>query len=45
MSPEGFRARLGDGYFVGFYAFLEEDLAKVWSVAVEETRVRIHEGW
>jgi creatinine amidohydrolase len=45
MSAEGFRARLGDGYFGGFYARPEEDLAKVWGVAVEETRARIQEGW
>ncbi len=45
LSPDGLRARLGDGCFGGYYARPEADLDKVWGVAVEETRLLIEEGW
>ena len=45
LSPTDLRARLGDGCFGGFYERPDEDLAKVWGVAVEETRRQIVEDW
>lgn len=45
MSAEEFRAVLGDGSFGGYYTRPEEDLERVWSVAVEETRALLAGGW
>ena len=45
LSAEQFRERLGDGAFGGDYRRSEEDSARVWSVAVQETRRQIEEGW
>ena len=45
LSPSDLRARLGDGCFGGFYQRPDDDLTKMWSVAVEETRRQIEEGW
>jgi creatinine amidohydrolase len=45
LSPTDLRARLGDGCFGGFYQRPDDDLKKVWSVAVEETRRQLTEGW
>ena len=45
LGPEALRKRLGDGCFGGDYERPEEDSAKVWSVAVVETRRQIEEGW
>ena len=45
LSPADLRARLGDGCFGGFYQRPDDELTKVWSVAVEETRSLLVEGW
>ncbi|MEQ9398719.1 MAG: creatininase family protein [Longimicrobiales bacterium] len=45
MSAEEFREVLGDGSFGGYYTRPDGDLRRVWSVAVEETRALLVEGW
>jgi creatinine amidohydrolase len=45
MSPAAARELLGDGSFGGRYARSDEDMAALWSVAVEETRSRLEGSW
>lgn len=45
MTAAEFREHLGDGSFGGYYARPEEDLDRVWSVAVAETRALLEGGW
>jgi creatinine amidohydrolase len=45
LSPEELRLRIGDGSFGGYYERPDEELVKVWSVAVEETAALLAEGW
>lgn len=45
MSAGELRAHLGDGSFGGYYTRPEKDLARVWAVAVEETRALLEGGW
>ena len=44
-EPEGVRAYLGDGNFGGYYERPDEDMLRIWNVAVEETRALIDGGW
>jgi creatinine amidohydrolase len=45
LSASQLRERLGDGSFGGYYTRPEEDLQRVWSVAVAETRRVIEGDW
>ncbi|MDH5758292.1 MAG: creatininase family protein [Gemmatimonadota bacterium] len=45
MTPARFRERLGDGSFGGFYERPDEDLHRIWAIAVEETRALLSGGW
>jgi len=45
LSPQEFRARIGDGSFGGYYERSDEELLRVWRVAVEETASLLTEGW
>jgi len=40
-DPALVRAELGDGCFGGFYELPDEDVLRVWAVAVEETRAAL----
>ena len=44
-QPDRIEEVLGDGSFGGYYTRPEDDLRRVWSVAVEETRALLVEGW
>jgi creatinine amidohydrolase len=45
MSPEEVRVYLGDGNFGGDYSKPDELMDTLWTVAVEETRELLEEGW
>lgn len=45
QSPERFRENLGDGSFGGDYLRSDEEMERVWSVALDEVRERLTEGW
>jgi creatinine amidohydrolase len=45
LSLARFRDRVGDGSFGGYYERSEAEMLRLWAVAVEETRVRLEEGW
>jgi len=45
LSPQELRARIGDGVMGGDYARSDDDLQKLWTTAVAETRREIEEGW
>ncbi len=45
LSLARFRELIGDGSFGGDYRRSEEEMARVWSAAVGETRARLSEGW
>jgi len=45
LSPEAFRARIGDGSFGGDYRRPDDDVLHIWSVAIEETRDYLEHGW
>jgi creatinine amidohydrolase len=45
VSPETFRGAVGDGSFGGYYERPESEMMHIWSVAVQETRERLTEGW
>ena len=45
MNPKEVRAHIGDGNFGGYYERSDDDMLKVWTVAVEETRSLIDGGW
>jgi creatinine amidohydrolase len=44
-SDEAWREALGDGSFGGLYQRPDEDVLRVWDVAVEELRARLDSGW
>jgi creatinine amidohydrolase len=44
-SDEAWREALGDGSFGGLYQRPDEEVLRVWSVAVEELRARLDSGW
>jgi creatinine amidohydrolase len=44
-GPASVRAALGDGNFGGRYARSDEDMASIWSVAIDETRALLTGGW
>ncbi|MEM7417236.1 MAG: creatininase family protein [Gemmatimonadota bacterium] len=44
ISLSGFRARIGDGSFGGWYERPPEVMERVWSIAVAETRARLTDG-
>ncbi len=45
LTPEAFRARIGDGSFGGYYLRPDDDVMRVWSAAVAETRDLLEHGW
>ncbi len=45
ISPARFRELIGDGSFGGYYERPDDETAEIWSVAVEETRAVLSEGW
>ncbi len=45
MTAQEFRDVLGDGSFGGYYTRPDEDLDRVWQVAVDETRALLEGGW
>jgi creatinine amidohydrolase len=45
LDPAEVRARLGDGNVGGFYERPDEDVLRVWSAGVEETREHLEHGW
>lgn len=45
LDPEGKKRWLGDGSYGGHYQRSDAEMAAVWSVAVEETRALLTEGW
>jgi creatinine amidohydrolase len=45
LTPAQFRQRIGDGSFGGFYERPDDELLRVWNVAVEETALLLNEGW
>jgi creatinine amidohydrolase len=44
-SNEAWRAALGDGNFGGPYQLPDEDVLRVWNLAVEELRAQLESGW
>ena len=44
-SDEAWRAALGDGNFGGPYQLPDEDVLRVWNLAVEELRAQLESGW
>ena len=45
MNPKEVRTHIGDGNFGGYYERSDDDMLKIWNVAVEETRGLIDGGW
>lgn len=45
LPPDGVRAALGDGNFGGLYQRPDEQMLRIWDVAVAETRFLIEDGW
>jgi creatinine amidohydrolase len=45
LSPEAVRAQLGDGNFGGRYQRPDEDMHRIWQIAVSETRDLLENGW
>ena len=45
MNPKEVRAHIGDGNFGGYYERSDDEMLRVWNVAVEETRALIDGGW
>jgi len=44
-EPTAMRRIAGDGQYGGFYALPDEDVLRVWSAGVEETRELLEQGW
>jgi creatinine amidohydrolase len=44
-TDEAWREALGDGNFGGPYQLPDEDVLRVWNVAVDELRERLESGW
>jgi creatinine amidohydrolase len=45
LPPDAVRAQLGDGNFGGLYQRADEEMIRIWDVAVAETRALIEDGW
>lgn len=45
LDPKGMREYIGDGNYGGYYQRPDEDMHAIWSVAVEETRELLSDGW
>lgn len=45
LDPGARKAVLGDGNFGGLYQRTDDDMARLWRVAVEETRAVLVDGW
>ncbi|MGD8602273.1 MAG: creatininase family protein [Gemmatimonadota bacterium] len=44
-SPARFRELIGDGSFGGYYERPDEEMLRLWQIALEETREVLAEGW
>ena len=44
-APDAMREVAGDGQYGGFYALPDEDVLRVWTAGVEETRELLQRGW
>ena len=45
MSPARFRETIGDGSFGGWYSRPDDEMMRIWEIAVRETRTLLTEGW
>lgn len=45
LDPQAARAYLGDGNFGGYYQRSDEEMGKIWEVAVKETRAIMEGPW
>jgi len=45
ISLARFREVIGDGSFGGYYERPEDDMRRIWEIAVKETRSRLEKGW
>src|SRR5581483_3739975 len=45
LDPKALRGYLGDGNYGGHYQRPDEDMLKIWNVAVDETRALLVNGW
>jgi len=45
MSPARFRETIGDGSFGGWYTRPDDEMMRIWEIAVRETRLLLTEGW
>jgi creatinine amidohydrolase len=45
LDPKSLREYLKDGSFGGFYQRDDEEMMRIWSAGVEETRALLKEGW
>jgi len=45
ISLARFREIIGDGSFGGYYERPEDDMRRIWEIAVKETRARLENGW
>jgi creatinine amidohydrolase len=45
LVGEEMRAAYGDGNYGGYYQRPDDEMLAIWSVAVQETRTMIEEGW
>ncbi len=45
LSAQELRNYLGDGNFGGVYQRSDDDMQKIWDVAIAETQTLLHEGW
>jgi creatinine amidohydrolase len=44
-NPAQVRELVGDGNYHGLYARNDQDMMRLWDVAVEETRQLLESGW
>jgi len=45
ISLARFREIIGDGSFGGYYERPDDEMTRIWEIAVSETRARLEDGW
>jgi len=45
LDPKSLREYLKDGNYGGLYQRNDEEMMKIWSIAVEETRALLLQDW
>ena len=45
LDPKSVREHVKDGNYGGLYQRDDEDMMKIWQIAVEETRALLNEDW